>query len=156
MKHAKLNRTITFKFGKVLRKGSLVEIRQTDETTCMVRRASEPNLEYIVSKDALDIVPKMKLDKRNAKKIGKIMDEITYKMLPPNDQRDLHLKDEGDMLTVCFMTDKAIQALINDPNYGDWKHRIYGDVIRKIDIMIESQRNMIAWAVSHGLTISEN
>lgn len=156
MKTAKLNRTIRFKFGKALRKGLLVEIAQTNENTCLVRRASEPTLEYLVSKDALDIVPKMKLDKRNAKKLGKIMDEITYRILPPNDQRDLHFKDEGDMLTVCFMTNKAIQALVNDPNYKQWKERIYGDVIRKTDIMIESKRNMIAWAVSHGLTISEN
>jgi len=56
MKKAILNRTIPFKFGQSLPKGTEVEIRQTNENTCMVRKASEPTLEYIVSKDALEII----------------------------------------------------------------------------------------------------
>lgn len=53
MQSEKLNRTIRFKFGKSLRIGTLVEICQTKENTCLVRIPSEPTLEYLVSKDAL-------------------------------------------------------------------------------------------------------
>ena len=53
MQPAKLNRTIRFKFGKALRKGTKVLIAQTNENTCFVRIPSEPTLEYLVSKDAL-------------------------------------------------------------------------------------------------------
>ena len=60
MKTGKVNRTINFKFGKALRKGTQVEIRQTNENTYMVRKASEPNLEYLVMKDAITFQPETK------------------------------------------------------------------------------------------------
>jgi len=53
MKTAKLNRTVKGA-DFCLRKGTLVEIAQNNTYTCMVRKSGEPNLEYKVSKDALD------------------------------------------------------------------------------------------------------
>jgi len=54
---AKVKRTVSFKFGKSLRAGTLVEVRQTNENTCLVRKNnSEPNLEYLVMKDSLSKV----------------------------------------------------------------------------------------------------
>lgn len=60
MKTGILNRTIRFKFGESLPKGLKVEIRQTNESTFMVRRDSEPTLEYIVSKDAVSLIKRIK------------------------------------------------------------------------------------------------
>lgn len=54
MKTATLKRTINFKFGQSLRKGTKVEITQINENTVMVRKPNKPTVEYIVSKDALD------------------------------------------------------------------------------------------------------
>lgn len=56
MKEAILKRTIDFKFGQSLSKGTKVEITQTNENTYMVRNPTQPTLEYIVSKDALKFV----------------------------------------------------------------------------------------------------
>ena len=53
METGKLNRTIRFKFGRSLRKGTKVQIAEVKENTCLVRIASEPNLEYLVMKDAI-------------------------------------------------------------------------------------------------------
>ncbi len=152
MKTAKLNRTIRFKFGKALRKGTLVEIAETKENTCLVRRASEPTLEYLVSKDALDIVPKIK--KVSAKKLEKELNKILYKL--PTEETDVVFKDEGDMTTIIFVSDKAQIALKSDPVYPQLKDRVYGDKVLKIDILNESVRNMVAWAVSHSLSANFN
>lgn len=61
MKTAKLNRIVKG-IDFCLPKGTIVEIVQDNTYTCMVRKASEPNLEYKVSKDSLtkvkDNVPK--------------------------------------------------------------------------------------------------
>lgn len=56
MKTAILKRTITFKFGQSLLKGTKVQITQTNTDSYLVRKESEPNLEYLVSKTALRIV----------------------------------------------------------------------------------------------------
>lgn len=155
MKTAKLNRTIRFKFGKALRKGTLVEIAETKENTCLVRKASEPTLEYLVMKDALDIVqPKFKIDGRKTKKLAKVLDNVLYKL--PSTESDVLFKDEGDMTTICFVSDKAQIALKSDPVYSQLKDRVYGDKVLKIDILNESVRNMTAWAVSHSLSINFN
>lgn len=55
-KKAKMKRTIDFKFGQSLSKGREVEIRQVNENTCMVRMEKQPTLEFIVSKDALELI----------------------------------------------------------------------------------------------------
>jgi hypothetical protein len=155
MKTAKLNRTIRFKFGKALRKGLLVEIAQTNENTCLVRRASEPTLEYLISKDALDIVqPEFKIDGRKTKKLAKVLDAALYKS--PLMESDVLFKDEGDMTTICFVSDKAQIALKSDPVYSQVKDRVYGVNVLKIDILNESVRNMVAWAISHSLTVNFN
>lgn len=48
-----INRTINFKFGQSLNVNTKVEIRQTTGNTYMVSKKDEPNIEYIVSKDAV-------------------------------------------------------------------------------------------------------
>jgi hypothetical protein len=151
MKTAKLNRTVKGADFCLL-KGTLVEIAQNNTNTCMVRKSGEPNLEYKVSKDALDIVPKIK--KVSLKKLEKKFNEFIYKL--PTEKTDLVFKDEGDMTTIIFISDKAQIALKCDPVYTELKDRVYGDNVLKIDIVNESVRNMVVWAVSHDLTISEN
>ncbi len=50
---ATLKRTIKFMFGQSLVKGTKVEITQRDKTSCFVRKMDNPNIEYIVSNEAL-------------------------------------------------------------------------------------------------------
>lgn len=83
--------------------------------------------------------------------LAKKIDAITYRQ--PTKQSDLYFKDEGDITTLCFVSDKAQEILKSDPAYAEIKERIYGIDMPKIDILNESVRGMIAWAVSHGLTI---
>lgn len=95
-----------------------------------------------------------KIDGRKAKKLAKKLDEILYKL--PTDESDVVFKDEGDMTTIIFVSDKAQISLKSDPVYPQLKDRVYGDKVLKIDILNESVRNMIAWAVSHSLTANFN
>lgn len=90
------------------------------------------------------------LDPSNAKELEQKLNKIIYTQ-PEN--KDICLKDEGDFTTVIFMTNKAQQALKSDPMYNEFKEHVYGDKVLKIDIANESIRNILAWAVTHRLTI---
>ena len=97
---------------------------------------------------------KTTINKRMAKKVAKVLDAAIYKS--PSTESDVLFKDEGDMTTIIFVSDKAQIALKSDPVYSQVKDRVYGDKLLKIDILNESVRNMVAWAVSHSLSVNFN
>ena len=64
-------------------------------------------------------------------------------------ENDYTLKDEGDFITVSFLTDdakKIIKSEMNDDSlfHGD-------DNVLKLDIHQESKSNVIIFLLSHGL-----
>lgn len=89
-----------------------------------------------------------------AKKVAKVLDAALYKS--PLMESDVLFKDEGDMTTICFVSDRSQIALKSDPVYSQVKDRVYGVNVLKIDILNESVRNMTAWAVSHSLSVNFN
>jgi len=64
---------------------------------------------------------------------------------------DVHIKDEGDFATVCFMTDEAKEN-IQKENLPD--DMIYGEEVLKMDIMVESVKEILLWCVSHDLSVN--
>lgn len=65
--------------------------------------------------------------------------------------KDLYFKDEGDIITVCFQTPKAIKALRNqsieviETSYGSIDYK-------KLDIALSMKPMIVAWAMSENLT----
>ena len=75
-----------------------------------------------------------------------------------NYESDLFLKDEGEMITVCFQTPKAIEVLSRE-NADALKQLVYGgDNYKKLDI--NNDDKMVAfflnYAKSHSLTLDKD
>lgn len=96
---------------------------------------------------------KMTINKAKAKKIDKVLKKAMYNL---TSESDVTFKDEGDMTTVCFVSDKAKSILKTYPIFNDLNDHVYGEQVLKIDIDSSSVRNMIAWAVSHKLSANFN
>ena len=66
-------------------------------------------------------------------------------------EKDIYFKDEGDFMTVCFQTPKAIKALRNqsieviESSYGSIDYK-------KLDVDLNQKSLMVAWAISENLT----
>lgn len=68
---------------------------------------------------------------------------------------DLFLKDEGEISTLCFQTKKALK--IFDQQSDEFKEQCYGDeTYRKIDIEAGQKNQLLAFAISHDLTFSND
>jgi 6-phosphofructokinase len=75
-----------------------------------------------------------------------------------NYESDIFLKDEGDIMTVCFQTPKALKVIQSEKR-EEVKSLIYGgDTYKKMDIFKSKQNKnqMIVFAVSHSLTIDND
>lgn len=65
-------------------------------------------------------------------------------------QFDIYLKDEGDFLTVCFMTPKAIATL--DEQTDEVKQHLYGDEnFKKLDVALDQAGKILTYAITHDL-----
>lgn len=68
---------------------------------------------------------------------------------------DLFLKDEGDLMTICFQTSKAINVLNKQPDFV--RNAAYGDEsYKKIDTNIGQKNRIISFAGYHNLSIGMN
>lgn len=69
---------------------------------------------------------------------------------------DLFLKDEGDFMTICFQTPKAIEVLNGQSK--NVRNAVYtgGDSYKKLDADIANKDKLIAFAASHSLTIDSD
>jgi hypothetical protein len=69
---------------------------------------------------------------------------------PMKDVKDIYFKDEGDMITVCFQTPKAITALRKQSI--EVIENTYGSVdYKKLDIVLNQKSLLVAWAMSENL-----
>lgn len=67
-------------------------------------------------------------------------------------EHDIYIKDEGEILTVCFMTPKAIATL--DKQSDEVKRYLYGDeTFRKLDVAADQAHKVLSYAISHNLTV---
>ena len=68
------------------------------------------------------------------------------------EEKDVYIKDEGDFLTVCFQTPKAIETLTRQPK--EIQDRLYGsDDYKKLDIDLGQEKQILLFAISHDLSI---
>ena len=66
-------------------------------------------------------------------------------------EKDIYFKDEGEMITVCFQTPKAIKALrkqsieVIESSYGSIDYK-------KLDVDITQKPLLVGWCMSENLT----
>lgn len=75
-----------------------------------------------------------------------------------NYESDIFLKDEGDIITVCFQTPKALKVLSNE-NDDAVRSVFYGnETYKKLDVLKseEMKNHFIKYALSHSLTIDHD
>jgi hypothetical protein len=69
---------------------------------------------------------------------------------PMKDVKDIYFKDEGDMITVCFQTPKAIKAIGKQPK--EVLNILHGsDDYKKLNIALDMKPMLVAWAMSENL-----
>ena len=66
-------------------------------------------------------------------------------------EKDVYIKDEGEMITICFQTPKAIEALrkqsyeVIESSYGSLDYK-------KLDIDATQKSLIVAWCMSENLS----
>ncbi len=72
------------------------------------------------------------------------------------EKKDVFLKDEGEMLTVGFQTEKAKMVLKNEISKNPkLKNNLYGDKLLKLDVDADSKDRIIRWLISWNLSWEE-
>jgi len=69
-------------------------------------------------------------------------------------EKDVFIKDEGDVLTIGFVS-KQSQELIRKELGGDAETILYGNDVLKIDVDNDDtiEKELITWCVSHNLSV---
>ena len=68
---------------------------------------------------------------------------------------DIFIKDEGEMITVCFQTDDAIKAVNKQPSAVT--DALYGSVnYKKLDLEASQRSLIVAWSMSESLTFDSD
>lgn len=76
---------------------------------------------------------------------------VKLKIKVKENEKDIYFKDEGDMITICFQTPKAIEAVGKQPK--EVQDVLYGsDEYKKLDIDLNQKYLLVAWAMSENLT----
>lgn len=68
-------------------------------------------------------------------------------------EKDVFIKDEGDFFTLGFQSKKAKEVLSNQPE--NVRMQAHGKELLKIDFANVSENSLIAWCVSHDLSIEK-
>ena len=69
------------------------------------------------------------------------------------EQKDVFLKDEGEILTMGFQTEKAKMILKKETsNDAKLKSHLYGDELPKLDVDADYKGRIIQWLISWDLS----
>lgn len=67
-------------------------------------------------------------------------------------QKDVFIKDEGDIITIGFQSDKSKEFA---KKQKELKESLYGNNLPKMDLMKHSKNLILTWLISHGLSWEE-
>ena len=68
------------------------------------------------------------------------------------EKTDCFIKDEGDFITVGFVSERAKEIIkLNTPD-----DVLYGNNVLKMDVELKSKQGIITWLVSHNLTFTSD
>lgn len=68
-------------------------------------------------------------------------------------QKDVFIKDDGDIITVGFQSLKSKKVIENEKK--EIKNSLYGNELPKLDLMKHSKQLVYTWLISHGLSWEE-